>query len=65
MKDTNLKHLTLEAAFLLALASAKCRSEIQAWVAKKLSNLGQWEKVTVLPSSDFIAKSQLARKGSL
>ena len=45
MKDTDLKHLTLKTAFLLALASGKCRSEIHAWVANKVSNLGQWEKV--------------------
>ena len=28
------------------------------------SNLGQWEKVVLFPSSDFIAKNQLAREGS-
>ena len=27
-------------------------------------NLGQWEKVALFPSSDFIAKNQLAREGS-
>ena len=64
MKDTDLKHLTLKTAFLLALASGKRRSEIHAWVANKVSNLGQWEKVTLFPSDDFIAKNQLAREGS-
>ena len=64
MKDTDLKHLTLKTTFLLALASGKCRSEIHAWVANKVSNLGQWEKVALFPSSDFIAKNQLAREGS-
>ena len=64
MKDTDLKHLTLKTAFLLALASGKRRSEIHAWVTNKVSNLGQWEKVTLFPSSDFIAKNQLAREGS-
>ena len=63
MKDTDLKHLTLKTAFLLALASGKGRSEIHAWVANKVSNLGQWEKVALFPS-DFIAKNQLAREGS-
>ena len=48
MKDTDLKHLTLKTAFLLALASGKHRSEIHAWVANKVSNLGQWEKVARL-----------------
>ena len=64
MKDSDLKHLTLKTAFLLALASGKRRSEIHAWVANKVSNLGQWEKVALFPSSDFIAKNQLAREGS-
>ena len=56
MKDTDLKHLTLKTAFLLALASSKRRSEIHAWVANKVLNLGQWEKVALFPSSDFKAK---------
>ena len=64
MKDPDLKHLTLKTAFLLALASSKRRSEIHAWVSNKVSNLGQWEKVALFPSFDFIAKNQLARKGS-
>ena len=61
MKDTDLKHLTLKTDFLLALASGKCHRKIHAWVANKVSNLGQWEKVALFPSSDFIAKNQLAR----
>ena len=64
MKDMDLEHLTSKTAFLLALASGKRRSEIHAWVANKVSNLGQWEKVALFPSSDFIAKNQLAREGS-
>ena len=65
MKDTDLKHLILKTAFLLALASGTCHSEIHAWVEKKKnSNLGQWENVALFPSSDFIAKNQQAREGS-
>ena len=64
MKGTDLKHLTLKTAFLLALAFGKHRSEIHACVANKVSNLGQWEKVALFPSSDFIAKNRLAREGS-
>ena len=64
MKDTGLNHLTLKTAFLLALASGKCRSEIPAWVSNKVSDLGQWEKVALFPSSEFLAKNQLAREGS-
>ena len=33
MKDTDLKHLALKTAFLLALASGKRHSKIHAWVA--------------------------------
>ena len=63
MKDTDLKHLTLKTALLLALASSKRRSKIHAWVANKVFNLGQWEKVALFPSA-FIAKNQLARESS-
>ena len=56
MKETDVKPLTLKIAFLLALASSKRCSEIHA---NKVYNLGQWEKVTLFPSSDFIAKNQL------
>ena len=49
---------------MLALASSKCCSKIHVWVAYKVSNLGQWEKIALFPSSDFIAKNQLAREGS-
>ena len=45
MKDTDLKHLTLKTSFLLALASGKRRSKIHIWVANKVLNLDQWEKV--------------------
>ena len=47
MKDIELKHHTLKTAFLLALASGKRHSENHAWVANKVSNLGQWEKVAL------------------
>ena len=64
MKDIDLKHFTHKTAFLLPLASSKCHSEIHAWVTNKVSNVGQWEKVALFPSSDFRAKIQLAREGS-
>ena len=64
MKVTDLKHLILKTAFMLALAAGKRRSKIHTWVANKVSNLGQWEKVALFPSLDFIAKNQLAREGS-
>ena len=64
MKDTDLKHLTSKTAFFLALDYGKCHSEIRAYVVNKISNLGQWEKVALFPSSDFIAKNKLAKEGS-
>ena len=64
MKDTDLKHLTLKTVFLLALASCKRRSKIHVWVANKVSDQGHWEKVSLFPSSDFIAKNQLAKEDS-
>ena len=45
MQDTDLQHLTLKTAFLLALASGKCRSEIHAWVPNKVSNLGHGKRL--------------------
>ena len=63
MKNMDLKHLALKTAFLLALVSGKRHSEISAWVANKVSHLGQWEKVALFPSCDFLAKNQLAREG--
>ena len=49
----HVKHLTLKAAFLLALAFAKCSSEIYTWVRKKLFNLGQWEKIAAVIICSF------------
>ena len=57
MKDTDLKHLTLKNAILLALVFGKYHSEFMPG-----STLGQLEKVVLFPSSDFIAKNQLARE---
>ena len=52
MRDTDLKHLSLKTAFLLALASGKRCSKIRAWVANRLF------------PPDLIVKNQLAREGS-
>ena len=49
MKNTDLKHLALKTAFMLALASGKRRSKICAWVANKVSNLGQWGRYLFPP----------------
>ena len=64
MKDSDIKHLTLKTAFLIALASGKRRTEIHAWVANKVSNLGQWEKVGLFLSTAFIAKKSISLRRS-
>ena len=61
MIDTDLQHLTLKTAFLLALASGKCRSKIQAWVASKVSNLGYWKKVA-LPLFRFHSQNTTSKR---
>ena len=43
--------------FLASFGLWQVPQQIHAWVANKVSNLGQWEKVTLFPSSDFIAKT--------
>ena len=45
MKDTDLKDLTLKAAFWLALTSGKRHSEIHAWFVNKVSHFVQCENV--------------------
>ena len=63
MKDTDLKHLSLKTAFLASFGLWQAPQR-NPYLGCKVSNLGQWEKVTLFPSSDFIAKNQLAREGS-
>ena len=48
MKDTDLKHLTLKTAFLLALASGKCHSKIHNRV-NKVCNLGNGKRLPCSP----------------
>ena len=62
MKDTDLKHLTLKTAFLLALASSKRRSKIHAWVANKVSNLGQWKKGRLVPFFCFHSQKPTSKR---
>ena len=64
MKDTDLTHLTLKTAFLLALASSKRRSEIHAWVANKVSNLRPIGKGCFVPFFRFPKKPTSKRQFS-
>ena len=53
MKDTDLKHLTVKTAFLLALASGKHHSEMYAWVANKSIQFRQMGKGSCVPLFSF------------
>ena len=60
MKDTDLKHLALKTAFLLAFASGKRRSEIHAWALcpvwapNLLSGSNQRPKTVSIPTFYFL-----------
>ena len=61
-KDTDLKHLALKTAFLLALASRKHCSEIHGWVANNMSNLGQWEKAVLFSFFRFYSQKPFSKR---
>ena len=63
MKDTDLTHLTLKNCFLVSFGLRQAPQR-NPCLGRKVSNLSQWEKVALFPSSDFIPKNQLAREGS-
>ena len=58
--DTDLTHLTLKTAFLLALASGKRRSEIHAWVANKVSK--PMEKGCFVPLFRFHSQKATSKR---
>ena len=64
MKDTDLKHRTLKTAFLASFGLLQVPQRNPCLGCKQVSNQGHWEKVSLFPSSDFIAKNQLAREDS-
>ena len=51
------KHLTFKTVFLLALGSGKRRSEIHAWVNRKIRHQSDWSKVSLSPSPCFLLKN--------
>ncbi len=61
LHQASLKHLTLKTVFLLTLASAKRSSEIHALRVDYL-HTRNWSSITLLPKTDFIAKTQLATR---
>ena len=63
LKEASLKHLTFKTVFLLALGSGKRRSEIHAWLHKKISHQSDWSKVSLYPSPSFLSKNELAKEG--
>ena len=62
LKDAALKILTFKTVFLMTLASGRQRGEVHAWTFKSLKHKTGW-KVTVAPSTIFLAKNQLASDG--
>ena len=63
LKVASLKHLTFKTVFILALGSGKHRNEIHAWLHKNIRHQSGWSKVSLYPSSSFLAKNQLAKEG--
>ena len=63
LKEASLKHMTFKTVFLLALGSAKRRSEIHAWLHKNIRHQSDWPKVSLYPSPSFLSKNQLAKEG--
>ena len=63
LKEASLKHLAFKTVFLLALGSGKRRSEIHAWLHKKIKHQSDWFKVSLYPSPSFLSKNQLAKEG--
>ena len=63
LKDASLKILTFKMVFLLTLAFGRRRGKVHAWTFKSLKHKTGWKEVTVAPSSDFLAKNQLASDG--
>ena len=61
-KGTDLKDLTLNTPFLVALVSDKRRSKIHTWVANKMSKLGQWEKGNLIPFFRFHSQKQVSKR---
>ncbi len=57
----SLKNLTLKTVFLLTLASAKRSSEIHA-LREQVLHTQDWSSITLIPKTDFIAKTQLATR---
>ena len=47
----------------MTLASGRRRGEVHAWTFRSLKHKTGWKKVTVSPSSVFLAKNQLASDG--
>jgi integrase len=58
MRDAPLYAVSWKTAFLLALASAKRRSELRAFSCK-VSHTEKWSSVTLRPLPEFVAKTEV------
>jgi integrase len=57
------KFVTLKTIFLVALASGKRRGELHA-IRKDVLHTEGWRSITLLPDTEFVAKTELGNKGS-
>ena len=57
LRKASLKHLTFKTVFLLALASGKRRSEIHAWLNKKVQSFP-------LPITKLLGEKSLGKRGT-
>ena len=58
LQSTSMKFLSHKVAFLVALASAKRRSELRAF-SKKILHHPNWKSVTLRPLPKFVAKTEV------
>ena len=63
IKEASLKHLTFKTVFLLALGSAKHRSEIHAWQKRNIRHQSDWSKVSLYPSPSQRGSRQCGPRG--
>ena len=63
MHQASLKHVTLKSVFLIALATGKRRGELHA-LQKEVLHTEGWGSMTLLPDTEFVAKTELGNKGA-
>lgn len=62
LHTASLKYVTWKTVFLLALASGKRRSELHALTNRVIHHSVKWSKVTLVPETGFLAKTELVNR---